>query len=709
MEAWLEHERQICMTSPRAMTEFRYESAWTAFQNGRYELAVQLIRRCLMLDGPRAAYYELLEHGWAALGRKQKAREAQQLRCLLASEPHNGESAAARQVTSDKSSTQVSPRSVSDIDPDHTPFAGLTDAMAVQRADQLQRAGQLKAALGWCLKAIVLEPDDPLHAARAGDLALRLDRPADARALLTRAAVRNGSAAAFQQLGNLSQDLQDYPAARQAFEKALTLDPDYVSALCALGHLLQDQSQLAAAEPHLQRAEQLQPDSLVRIVRETALAPIPQSLAALEIQRQSLLTNLDQLIAEEVIVDPAERVVPNIFYAPYHGLNDRPVAERFGRIYRSSIAEPIKSQSAGGRRIRVGLLSRFFCRHTIGRLNLGTVQQLDRKRFEVVVIFARQPEDEFAQEFVKAADRIVVLANQPAAALSQLRQLELDILFFTDVGMDPFTYALAFSRSAPIQCLTWGHPVTTGSPCMDYFISSERLEVPEADQHYTEKLVRLPDLAVFYRRPEVPPSDSFRSRWGLSVHDHLYGCPQTLFKFHPEFDPILADILAQDPQGRLILIQGRHPEWTEQLKVRLGKVLGSRVDRVTFLPRLSWPEFMALTAGVDVLLDPIHFGGGNTTYEALAAGTPVVSLPGQYMRSRITAALFHRIGITETLVESGRAYSELAVRLGTDREYREDLCQRTLAANAVLFEDVSGIRQLETFWEQALQDVSQFL
>ena len=67
------------------------------------------------------------------------------------------------------------------------------------------------------------------------------------------------------------------------------------------------------------------------------------------------------------------------------------------------------------------------------------------------------------------------------------------------------SYALAFSRLAPVQCVTWGHPVTTGIPTLDYFISSDLLEADGAEDHYTERLVRLKTLPIYYYRPEVPP------------------------------------------------------------------------------------------------------------------------------------------------------------------------------------------------------------
>jgi len=187
-------------------------------------------------------------------------------------------------------------------------------------------------------------------------------------------------------------------------------------------------------------------------------------------------------------------------------------------------------------------------------LNIGTIRNLSRERFEVVVASAQRPNDSFAEQFVKAADEYVVLDGKLRSASEQLQALELDVLFFTDVEMDPMTFSLAFTRSALIQCVTWGHPVTTGGRFMDYFISSELLEVSDAQDHYTEKLVKLPDLAVFYTPPKLTRPLPNRKDFGFTADQNLYGCLQTLFKFHPEFDEIIAGILQQDRKGHLLLI-----------------------------------------------------------------------------------------------------------------------------------------------------------
>ena len=111
-----------------------------------------------------------------------------------------------------------------------------------------------------------------------------------------------------------------------------------------------------------------------------------------------------------------------------------------------------------------------------------------------------------SQRISASADRVVTLSTQLAVARTQIAEQALDVLFYTDIGMDSLTYYLAHARLAAVQCVTWGHPLTTGIPTIDYFISSQDLEPAGAESHYTETLVRLPHLANYYFRSEPSPS-----------------------------------------------------------------------------------------------------------------------------------------------------------------------------------------------------------
>src|SRR5207244_780770 len=153
---------------------------------------------------------------------------------------------------------------------------------------------------------------------------------------------------------------------------------------------------------------------------------------------------------------------------------------------------------------------------------------------------------------------------------------------------------------------------------------------------YTETLVKLKTLPIYYYQPESPPPDLPP---GLRKADfgegaHIYACPQSLFKLHPDFDEILGGILRGDPQGVLHLSWGMAPRWEQLLPQRFAATMPDVVERIRFVPKLNPPEFLSLMAQADVLLDPLHFGGGNTSYEGLALGVPIVTMPSRFLRGR---------------------------------------------------------------------------
>jgi len=338
-------------------------------------------------------------------------------------------------------------------------------------------------------------------------------------------------------------------------------------------------------------------------------------------------------------------------------------------------------------------------------LNLGRIERLDRSLFHVTTCSASTPDsnDTYSKRFEKGSDRFVNVPRDVCSAIAMLRQLELDVLVFTDVGMDALCSTLAHSRMAPVQCAAWGHPSTTGSRTMDYFLSSELLEVANAQSHYTERLVRMPLLGVFYEQP-LPPSQpaNVRHKLGLPATTHLYACPQSLFKLHPDDDYILRGILEADRDGVIVLIEGRVPRWTDSLRERWRRSLAGFEHRLRFIPSLPHQEYLSLLQESNVMLDSLHFGGGNSSYEAIAMGTPIVTCPGEFLRSRITTALYRKMGFHDCIVDSPDKCISLAVNLATDRAARATVSTAIQATSGRLFEDPSEV----TCFQDSLQSLA---
>ena len=235
---------------------------------------------------------------------------------------------------------------------------------------------------------------------------------------------------------------------------------------------------------------------------------------------------------------------------------------------------------------------------------------------------------------------------------------------------------------------------------IDYFISSKLAEPEDANDHYSEQLVELANLGVYYNRPRLSGPKCTKEFFGLKPNQHAYVCPQTAFKFHPDFDQALAGILEADPLAEIILIDGRVSAWTQALKHRWERTLPDGLRRVKFLPTMPNPEFLQLLACADVLLDPFPFCGGNSSYEAFAVGTPVVTLPGRFLRGRLTYAMLQRMGITSLHASSVSDYVRIAVELGSDPS-KNQACRKQISESAgVLFDNPEDV----SVWESLFQE-----
>ncbi len=506
-------------------------------------------------------------------------------------------------------------------------------------------------------------------------------------------------ATAYCQLGKVEE-------AVACFREAVRLNPDHSEAHAALGVMLEGQGEPDQALASFGQAMKLRPHDHLRILMAACLPVVHQSMAELEYWRDRACREIRALRESQFVFDLTEIPRRPLFLLAYHGRNDRDIQREAALLYRAP--QPLAGLSArlaagGKERIRVGFISANFNNHTIGHLMLGLVAQLSRADFAVTVLSVGRHDDDMAKKFKRLADCYLDVPQNLPAARQFIADQRLDILFYTDIGMDPVTSTLAFSRLAPVQCVTWGHPVTTGIGTVDYFISSKQLESEDAEQQYTETLVQLQTLPIYYYKPSMPSPQPVRKQFGLAKDDHVYACPQTLQKFHPDFDAVLGGILRGDPRGTLVLIKPARPHWEQLLRRRFATTLPDVVDRIRFMPVLTRPMFFGLLAVTDVLLDPIHFGGGNTTYEGLAVGTPIVTLPSNLLRGRITFALYKQMNLPDCVTGNRDDYIALALRLGQDSDYRDAIRQRILASNSVLFENSKGIRELEQFFRDVVK------
>lgn len=604
-------------------------------------------------------------------------------------------------------------------------------------------------------KALSLDPQLSLSRIALAKLLVNSDQHLQAQRLLEEGSRLQPSNVDLQiELGNVLRAEATPQAALTAYERALTLAPASFAAHFNMGTTLHAQGDTDKALPYAQRALELRPDSglahegLANILAhqgeiaeaQTAYAaaarlkpsdarrnvglevrgglllpPIPQSSADIREARARFARSIERLRQSDgSLVDPIQEVgAVTPFYLSYHGLNNRRLLTELAAMYRDIC--PALNFVAGhceqplpkaGRPIRVGIVSTYLRDHTVGRYVLGLVKALARPEFEVFVFTTRQPPDATSEAFKRAADHHAVLSGGLGQMQKQLGDAELDVLLYADIGMEPVTYFLAFSRLAPVQCAFYGHPDTSGIDTIDHYLSWALAESDDAADWYSERLALLSPEVTYAHLPKVEwagrPAD--RSALGLASDARLYTCVQTPYKLHPDFDDLLAGILEADTRAHIRLVEAPVKAWGIALTQRLTRRLGPHMNRVGFLPFMARADYMALLAASDVILDTPHFSGGGTTLDAIAAATPVVTLTGPTLRASQTRALFGRMGIPDGVASDAADYVRRAVEVASRSDLRADISQRMRQSSPMLFEDVGMVREVEAFFRQWVAD-----
>lgn len=510
-------------------------------------------------------------------------------------------------------------------------------------------------------------------------------------------------AAALIELGNQYQTIDNAQAARLSYERALQWQSGSEIALRNLGYLLSSEGEHEQAVDVYDRLLAVSNQPLDHLLAASVLPVVADSTQEIDFYRERQWQIYHQMLERGLIANATQTLVPNAFYLSYHGRNNKHVMQLRGKLIRGGTFQTVgKGKRA---KPRVGYISAYFRDHTIGRLNIGHIENRNPSLHEVFVIDAGGAGDWMTDRFRESADHFIELPNHLPSAIARLRSLELDVLIFTDVGMDSLVSTLAFSRFAPCQIATWGHPITTGSSAIDVFLSSNYLEVAGAEDHYTERLVKLDSLGITYQlpaSPSEPDRTSFCERNNIPTDCNLYVCPQTLFKFHPDFDSVLSRILTLDEKAILVGIHARAAAWNRILIRRLRRANIDIENRVRFLPSMANREYLALLKLADVVLDPVHFSGGNSSLETLAMGTPLVTQPGEFLCSRITAGLYDVLGIKDCLASSPTEYVDIAVRIGTDKSFRARVISQIKQQQAFLAEHLKN----STEWDSVISMLS---
>ncbi len=620
----------------------------------------------------------------------------------------------------------------------------------------LAEAGRLEEALASAQRAVALRPDLAPPRVVAGNV-LREQGFLDEAIAAYRAAIEADPryAESYNNLGNALKTQGKTDEALAAYAQAIEVNPAFGVARLNAAKLLRESGRLAqaaaayrellAAEPGLAeahfdlgnalkgmgeragalaayaRAVELDPD-LAEARWAQAMSQLPMIA---EDDAETARSRADFDAALEALArwcdaagpEKATRAVgtQQPFYLAYQEEDHRERLARYGALCArlmggwQSVSDLPKIARVTRADLRVGIVSAHVRDHSVwNAIVKGWLQHLDRQRFDVRLFHLGATHDVETALAKTMVSHYVYGTSDLVEWTRLIIGHQLDVLIYPEIGMDPLTAKLASLRLAHVQAASWGHPITTGLPTIDYYLSAEALEPPDAEAHYTERLVRLPGLGCCTTAAAAPEAEVDLAALGIREGVPLLVSAGTPFKYTPRHDAMFAEIARRLGDCQLVFFAPHPRELMERVRARMARAFASAgldLGRfAVFVPWQSRPAYLSLLQQADVFLDNAGFSGFNTAMQAIDMGLPVLAWEGRFLRGRLASGVLRRMGLDELVAGDAEAYVARAVRLAQEAAYWGEVRERMVAARGALHGDTAPVRALEKFLVEAVRD-----
>lgn len=556
---------------------------------------------------------------------------------------------------------------------------------------ELRRAGE---ALAHFDHALALQPGSAATFYGRGCALLELGRPAEALVEFDRALhLTPELVVAHDARGRALQQLQCFEEALQAYARALSIQPGFAAGHFGRGHVFLDMQQPDAALASFDRALLRSPEwaealhgrgiALTRLRRpEEAASAFTRCLT----QRPDLPYARGQALhalAQQANWRRHEELTATVLEANARG---QPADEPFSFLAISGSAEAqlrcartyaadwyparLPPLWAGQRhehdRIRVAYLSADFGDHPTSYLMAGVFEQHARERFEAIGL-SLQPlgAGHYSRRIRTAFDRFLELADHTDDSIARLiRELEVDLVIDLMGHTRGTRLGILAKRPAPVQVSYLGYPGTTAAPYIDYLIADPFVIPPSQRPYYSERIAYLPDCFQANDDRRFLPEAPARAQVGLPETGFVFCAFNASYKITPGMFDVWCRLLRAVPGSVLWLLGER--ESTRANLEREAHARGVAAQRLIFAERLDYERHLARLRLADLFLDTSPFNAGASASDALWAGVPVLTCPGEGLAARMAGSLLQTVGLPELICRSMEDYEQHALGLAGD-------------------------------------------
>tara|TARA_B100000686_G_C16760758_1_gene958506 strand:+ start:153 stop:2270 length:2118 start_codon:yes stop_codon:yes gene_type:complete len=551
----------------------------------------------------------------------------------------------------------------------------------------------------------------------------------------------------YYNLGNIYRELGNFEKSISFYKKAVDINPNFISTYINLSISLNKNGNLKEAISYCEKAIEKNPNNVVALNNlgefnheigneelsidfyKKALKIQPKNLRSKWLMMNTFpiiykdfeeinsykkhfeenLKSLEDLVSKNNLFTKKEILnalnSSSNFYLHYQGDDITNLQKRYGSLIHNlskhvypqfhkkiSYNKPLNS-------MKIGFVSSFFYEHVISKLFKNWIIKLNKNNFKTFV-YHIGVENDNTTDLIKKNSYNFFHKTNIDIVINKILSDKLDILIFLDIGMDPRLQILAPLRLAPIQCCSYGVPVTTGLKNIDYFFTGEIMETKDSQKHYSEKLIMLPDLGVDYDFPQEISIENFNEK--KDSEKTIFISLQSNFKLLPQHDHIYFEIIKKNPMSKFWFIGTKNEFIANKFKQRLSKISKDNglvlEDYFVFYPQTSYQNYLNLIYKADIVLDSLDWSGLNTSLEAICLDKPIITSPSNFMRGRHSYGVLKILKIDELICNSKKEYIDLAVKLSKKSDFRNEIIKKININKKLLFNNYKSVQFLENFF-----------
>lgn len=603
------------------------------------------------------------------------------------------------------------------------------------------KQGKLESAITSYQQAISLKPDLIAVYVNLARTLRQLGRESEALMVEQKASQINASTGGGTNLYNQGNHLANEGKLEEAialWQQAIVAEPNLAEAYCQIGIIYRHQGKAKEAIPFLEKALELKShliaahQNLCGIYRDSSnlaaarnaveryvktcshIDPIMTAIYAISIYQVSglypvalekflqLESQLPNLLANSKPLEIKSLYANLLFALPY--LRDdleknynlhRLISDRYlNLLLQNSTTSTSHNRQkintvSGKNPIKIGVISKNFCRHSVGWCSADVIGELAALNTEIYLYWSDKPtQDNQTTQFEKIAKKVFTPQKfpqglpEPQEIIDAIHQDKIDILLDLDsLSVQTNTEVLAH-KPAPV-CISWLGFDSPQLSAHNYFIGDHYTHPPGRESYYTEQLIRMPQtfMAVSGFKRVAAEEKLLRQAYRISQDQIVYLCVAPGRKFNPDLVKAQVNILKQVPDSVLLhkalgdaqII--RETYWAVCKAMGVGK---HRIKQVNLFD--TEEEHRKIYMLADVLLDSYPYNGGTHNLEALWFNVPIVTRRGSQFLSRMGYSFLQGVAIEAGVADSWEEYQNWGIRLGQDRELRKSIGDRLMAS-----------------------------